>query len=73
MMPAGDHSWAVPVQSASRIQEELRSGLIMTDDFGEIDSIAGFDVAFSQAQNTLHAVIVVLDAATLEVRETASA
>jgi deoxyribonuclease V len=72
-MTAGGHPWCVSVQDAFRIQEELRSGLILTDDFGEISTVAGFDVSFSPERDLLHAAIMVIDAATLEVRESVHA
>jgi len=72
-MMAGGHPWSVSVQDAFRIQEELRSGLILTDDFGEISTVAGFDVSFSPERDLLHAAIIVIDAATLEVRESVHA
>ena len=73
MAMVGRHSWDVPVQDAFRIQEDLRSGLVLEDDFGEIGSVAGFDVSFSRERDLLHAAIVVLDPETLEIRETVSA
>ncbi len=72
-MMGGGHSWNVSVQDAFRTQEDLRSGLVLEDDFGEIRSVAGFDVSFSAERDLLHAAIVVLDAGTLEVLETVSA
>lgn len=72
-MVAGGHPWNVPVQDAFRIQENLRAGLVLEDDFGEIRRVAGFDVSFSRERNLLHAAVVVLDAETLEERETATA
>ncbi len=72
-MVAGGHPWNVPIQDAFRIQEDLRSGLVLTDDFGDIESVAGFDVSFAPGQDLFNVVIVVLDAATLDVRETVSA
>jgi len=73
MTKGGGHAWNVSVQDAFRIQEDLRSGLVLQDDFGEIRSVAGFDVSFSPERDLLHAAIVVLDAETLEVLETVSA
>ncbi len=72
-MLAAGHPWNVSVQDAFRIQEELRSRLVLEDRFGEIGTVAGVDVSFSRERNLLFAAIVVLDAATLEERETASA
>ncbi len=72
-MVAGGHPWNVSVQDAFRIQDDLKSGLVLEDDFDEIDSVAGFDVSFSRERNLLLVAVVVIDAGTLEVRETVSA
>jgi len=72
-MVAGGHPWDVSVQDAFRIQEDLRSGLVLHDDFDAIGSVAGFDVSFSRERNLLHAAVVVVDSGSLEVLETVSA
>ncbi len=72
-MVAGSHPWNVSVQDASAIQKGLRSGLVLEDDFGEIGTVAGFDVSFSRERDLLHAAVVIIDAGTLEVLETVSA
>jgi len=72
-MVAGGHPWNVSVQDAFRIQEGLRSELVLQDDFDRVGRIAGFDVSFSRERDLLHAAVVVIDAGTLEVLETVSA
>jgi len=65
------HSWAVSVQEAFRIQEELVKELVLDDVGGEPDTFGGVDVAFDRKRELLYAAIVVMDAETLEVRELA--
>jgi deoxyribonuclease V len=72
-MLAESHPWAVSVQDAFRIQEELTRKLVIEDDPGNPALIAGVDVAFSRERDLLYAAIVVLDAATMEPVEVASA
>ncbi|MFH1502273.1 MAG: deoxyribonuclease V [Candidatus Eisenbacteria bacterium] len=73
MMVVETHPWAVSVQEAFRIQEELRKKLVLEDVTDAPETIAGIDVSFSQARDLLYAAIVVLDARTLEPLETTSA
>lgn len=73
MMAAGSHPWAVSVQEAFRIQQDLKSRLRLEDDPGEPETIAGVDVAFSSEEQLLYAAIVVLDASSLKPVETVSA
>ncbi|MBN2564557.1 MAG: deoxyribonuclease V [Candidatus Eisenbacteria bacterium] len=72
-MPAETHPWVVSIQDAFRIQEELTRKLVIEDDPGEPALIAGVDVAFSRERDLLYAAIVVLNAATMEPVEVASA
>ena len=67
------HPWAVSVQEAYRIQEELRSKLVLEDSIPDPETIAGIDVSCSKARDLLFAAVVVLDAATMEQVETATA
>lgn len=73
MMGAEAHPWAVSVQEAFRIQEELRRRLVLEDVPGAPTTIAGVDVSYSRARNLLFSAIVVLDAGSLEPVEIASA
>jgi deoxyribonuclease V len=72
-MLAESHPWAVSVQDAFRIQEELTRKLVIADDPGDPTLIAGVDVAFSRERDLLYAAIVVLDAETMEPVEVATA
>lgn len=73
MMAAGLHPWAVSIQEAFRIQQDLKSRLRLEDDPDEPETIAGVDVAFSTEEQLLYAAIVVLDARSLEPVEAVSA
>ena len=73
MMGAEAHPWAVSVQEAFRIQEELRRKLVLEDVPEAPRTIAGVDVSYSRARDLLFAAIVVLDADSLEPIEVASA
>ena len=72
-MAVDGHPWTVPVQEAFRIQESLRSRLVLSDAHDEPRTVAGVDVSFSRGRNLLHAAIVVLDAGTLELIESVTA
>ncbi len=67
------HPWNVTTKEAIEIQHMLRKRVFIQDDFGEIRTIAGVDVGFSENGTTACAVIAVLDVWTLEVIETATA
>lgn len=67
------HPWAVSVQEAFRIQEELKKKLVLEDGPDAPETVAGIDVSFSKTRDLLYAAIVVLDAGTLESVETTSA
>jgi deoxyribonuclease V len=66
MMAAGLHPWAVSIQEAFRIQDDLKSKLRLEDDSGEPETIAGIDVAFSIEEQLLYAAVVVVDARSLQ-------
>ena len=67
------HPWAVSVQEAFRIQEELRDRLVLEDVPDPPESIAGVDVSFTPGSNLVHAAIVVLERDSLEPIETVAA
>jgi deoxyribonuclease V len=73
MMAVDTHPWAVSVQEAFRIQEELRKRLVLEDVPRAPETVAGVDVSFSKSRDLLFAAIVVLDVHTLELLQTASA
>lgn len=67
------HPWDVSPKEAIAIQKALQSHINLTDDFGEIKTVAGVDVGFEQNNTITRAAIVVLNFQTLEVIETALA
>ncbi len=73
MMRVETHPWAVSVQEAFRIQEELRDKLVLEDVPDPPESIAGIDVSFTRGSNLVHAAIVVLERDSLEPIETVAA
>ncbi|MBD3367122.1 MAG: deoxyribonuclease V [Candidatus Eisenbacteria bacterium] len=69
MRGAPKHPWAVSVQEAFRIQEELVAELVLDDVGGEPHTFGGVDVAFDRRRDLLYAAIVVLDPGSLEATE----
>lgn len=67
------HSWQVSPAAARALQEDLRGQVIVTDAFGPIRRVAGVDVGFEDAGNTLRAAVAVLQFPSLQVVETAVA
>ncbi len=65
------HPWDVSPKEAIAIQKNLQSHINLTDDFGEIKTIAGVDVGFEQNNTITRAAIAVLYFQTLKVIETA--
>lgn len=52
-MSAISHSWHVSVEEARRIQQRLSERVILKDDFGKIENIAGVGVVFSRKQDEI--------------------
>lgn len=67
------HAWDVSPKEAVAIQKSLQSHVNLTDDFGEIKTVAGVDVGFEKNNTVTRAAVAVLDFQTLEVVETAIA
>lgn len=67
------HPWDVSPKEAIEIQKALQSHVNLTDDFGDIKTVAGVDIGFEKKNTITRAAIVVLDFETLEVLETAVA
>ncbi|MEE9369577.1 MAG: deoxyribonuclease V [Pontiella sp.] len=67
------HAWDVSPKEAIEIQKALQSHVNLTDDFGDIKTVAGVDVGFEKNNTITRAAIAVLDFQTLEVIETAIA
>jgi deoxyribonuclease V len=66
------HSFDLAIPDARRLQERLRSRVREEELPRRLRSIAGADVSYDRGSPTLFAAVVVLDARTLEVVETAS-
>ena len=54
------HSWDVSPAEAMVIQNQLRSEVVLTDDFAPVNYVAGVDAGFEDDGNTTRAAIVVL-------------
>lgn len=66
------HSWDLPVAEARALQERLRARVEARDRIGRVRRVAGADVSYDRGSPILYAALVVLDAESLEVLETAS-
>ena len=64
------HPWDVSPKEAIAIQRSLQSHVNLTDDFGDIQTVAGVDVGFEQNNTITRAAIAVLNFQTLDVLET---
>lgn len=73
MLPAINHAWDITETEALCLQQKLAAKVIKTDQFGEIKLVAGVDVAYQKDSDKLVAAVVILNAETLEVVETATA
>ena len=67
------HQWDVSPKEAIAIQKALQSHVNITDDFGEIRTVAGVDVGFEENNAITRAAIAVLDVESLELIESAVA
>ena len=67
------HAWDVSPKGAISIQKALQSHIHLEDDFGDIQTVAGVDVGFTENNTITRAAVAVLDFHTLEVIETAVA
>ncbi len=63
------HGWDVTPAEAVVIQNQLRSEVVLTDDFGPVRTVAGVDAGFEDEGTTTRAAIVVLDFPALSVVE----
>ena len=64
------HSWDMTAEEARAAQTALRSRVSPVDDFGEINTIAGLDLSYSEEKNEGYAVVVVLSFPDFRVLET---
>ncbi len=67
------HPWNIPEDEALKLQKKLASEVVKVDSFDEIGAIAGVDVAYEKDGDKLFAAVVVLDAQSLQIIETATA
>lgn len=73
MKPKLIHSWNLTESEANRLQQDLAGKVVRVDQFLDIHLVAGVDVAYDEHSDNLVAAVVVLDAGTLNVVETAIA
>ena len=64
------HSWDMTLEEARAQQTALRSRVSLVDGFGEIKTIAGLDLSYSEERNEGYAVVVVLSFPGFEILET---
>ena len=73
MNPIINHTWQPTESEARQLQQKLAAEVVKKDQHGEIQLVAGVDVAYDKQSDQLVAAAVILDANTLEVIETATA
>lgn len=73
MIPAINHSWNLSEEDSLELQKELAVKVIKHDSFDSINLVAGVDVAYQKDSDKLVATVVILDAETLNIVETATA
>lgn len=73
MNPIIRHPWDLSKEEALNLQQELAAKVITNDQLGEIKLVAGVDVAYQKNSDRLVAAVVILNADTLEIVETATA
>lgn len=65
------HLWDVPPAAAIAIQQELRDQVMLSDEVGEVNYVAGVDVGFEDAGKTTRAAVAVLSFPELTLFESA--
>ena len=63
------HPWNVSPREAINLQEQLRGFVIQSDQYDNIETVAGVDVGFEDGGSITRAAIVVLDFPSLELKE----
>ena len=66
------HDWNLSEQEAIALQQTLAAHVIQQDELGQINTVAGLDVAYSDDDKRVYAAVVVLDAESLKVVDRAS-
>lgn len=69
MKPIVTHAWDIGETEAISIQKQLASKTITEDLLGQVNLIAGVDVAYAKHSDIMIAAVVILDAQTLDVIE----
>ena len=72
-MPDFQHAWDVPPREAIAIQERLRHAVVLEDDFGPLQRVAGVDVGFEAGGSITRAAVAVLSFPELVLVESAIA
>lgn len=54
------HTWPTTIPEAIALQEQLRSQVVVADDFAEVRTVAGVDVGFEAENTVTRAAVVVL-------------
>jgi deoxyribonuclease V len=67
------HPWKVDVKEAIRIQEDLKTQVILEKTFSDVRTIGGGDVAYSKSKNLLFGAIAVLSFPKMEMLDIAMA
>ncbi len=67
------HDWVLTTEAAIEIQQQLRQAVIVRDDFGTVQYVAGVDVGFEDNGATTRAAIAVLKYPELTLYETSIA
>lgn len=73
MLPKLQHDWNLSVSDAYLLQQEWSEKVVKTDILSNINMVAGVDVAYAKNSDRVIAAVVVLDAVSLAVVETAYA
>lgn len=73
MEPIIHHPWTLSEEEALNLQQELAAKVVKTDQLNEVKLVAGVDVAYQKDSYRLVAAVVILNAETLEIVETATA
>lgn len=66
------HSWHLDESEAAALQRDLAQKVIQEDSFSSVEYVAGVDVAYSMHSGNLVAAVVILDAGSLELVESAT-
>lgn len=67
------HDWNLTPEEAIALQQSLRQAIVTTDQFGEVQTVAGVDVGFEDGGTITRAAVVVLSFPALKLKERAIA